>query len=885
MRRLWVDHTVGVGANTLGRSAADDDREDGGARWPPIDIRGLRLWSIVFLVRGAAFVALGVAALLVPAVGEDRFWIALMLIGAAAPYNLALTVDVRRHHRLHPSTVFLDVLGSAVVHVWFEGVWTPALLVSLASVALAAVGFDRRLALWVTAVGTVAFSIAGVWRDTPAAIVGVLAFLIAAVMVVLTVGIVADSERQTRLRFTGLVEGVDAVVWEADLDLLALTYVSPRAESMFGYPREDLHVPGFLASCIHPDDVERVFEAGSVTNLGARDVQMEFRVIRADGRVVWVRNFMRRSPVKVGDRRIARGVVVDISTHKADEQLIAQYSDIVENMQVGLLVWRLGDRDDVASLRLLAGNPAAWALLGQSGESLVGRAFDEVFPELSGHDIALRIMEVLRSGDPVILDQVEYVDRAGERVAISLRIFPLPDGCAGLAFEDVTAQMQAKDALRHQAMHDSLTGLPNRALFNERFGWVLAEGARRGTSVTLMLIDLDGFKEVNDTFGHLAGDELLRQVAQRLRLLLRESDTIARFGGDEFAVLLTTAADAAAAREVAVKIIGAFAEPFRINGLDLRSNASIGIAVFPDDGADRDALLHGADLAMYSAKRSGSGFAFHVADDDNTSLERARLLGEVRRAVDNDELIVHYQPKIALRSGEVVDIEALVRWRHSTRGILRPGAFIEAAELSGSVQALAHRVITAGLDQQVLWSSLDLRVGLAINLSIRNLRDPFLCDHLSAELQRRDLDAARVVMEVNERALTEDPAQARMMLKGIVDLGMRVAIDDFGTGASSLVDLREVPVSELKIDRSFISAMSSDHESEVMVRSMIDLGHNLGFTVVAEGVETVATLDRLIELGCDHAQGFVICEPLGPEELLEWFERRGGTRGWGATRI
>lgn len=839
----------------------------------------------MFLVRGAGFVALGVAALLVPAVGDDRFWIALMLIGAAAPYNVALTVDLRRHHRLHPSTVFLDVLGAAVVHVLFEGVWTPALLVALASVALAAVGFDRRLALWVTAVGTVAFGVAGAWRETPAAIVGVVAFLIAAVMVVLTVGIVADSERQTRLWFTGLVEGVDAVVWEADLDLMALTYVNPRAETMFGYRREDLHVPGFLESCIHPDDLQGVFEAGSSTNVGARDVQMEFRVIRADGRVVWVRNFMRRSFPKVGGRRVARGVVVDISAHKADEQLIAQYSDIVENMQVGLLVWRLGDPDDVASLRLLAGNPAAWELRGRSGESLVGHTFGEVFPELSGHDIALRIVEVLRSGNPVILDQVEYVDRSDERVAMSVRIFPLPDGCAGLAFEDVTAQMQTKEALRHQAMHDSLTGLPNRSLFNERFGWVLAEGARRGTSVTLMLIDLDGFKEVNDTFGHLAGDELLRQVAQRLRLLLRESDTIARFGGDEFAVLLTTTADEAAAREVATKIVGAFSEPFRINGLDLHSKSSIGIAVFPHDGTDRDTLIHGADLAMYSAKRSGTGFAFHVADDDDTSLERAQLLDDVRRAVENDELIVHYQPKIALAGGDVVDVEALVRWRHGTRGMLRPGAFIEAAELSGSVRSLAHRVITAGLDQHVLWSSLDLGVGLAVNLSIRNLYDPSLCDYLRAELQRHDVDATQVVMEVTERALTEDPAQARATLKGIVDLGMRVAIDDFGTGSTSLVDLREFPVSELKIDQSFISAMSSDHESEVMVRSMIDLGHNLGFTVVAEGVETAATLDRLIQLGCDHAQGFVICEPLGSEELLEWFERRGGPRGWGPTRV
>lgn len=868
-----------MGSSTLGHDMGDAAR-----RWPLIDRRGLRLWSIVFLVRAAGFTALGIAALLVPAVGDDRFRIALLLMVAATPYNLALTVDLRRHHRLHPSTVFLDVIGASILHVWFDGVWTPVLLVALASVALAAVGFDRRLALWVTAVGTVSFGIAGTWRDTPSAIVGVLTFMIAAVMVVLTVGIVADSERQARLRFTGLVEGVDAVVWEIDLEALALTYVSPSVESLFGYPPEDLYVPGFFASCIHPDDLVGVLGDGQGTNVEDDEVQMEFRVIRPDGRVVWVRNFMRGPRAGLGSQRIIRGVLVDISGQKADEQLIAQYSDIVENMQVGLLVWQLTDRDEAGSLRLLAGNPAAWELLGRSGESLVGGTFGEVFPELSGADIADRVAGVIRRGEPEVIDQVDYVSRDQERAAMFLRVFPLPNECAGFAFEDVTTQMEVEEALRHQALHDHLTGLPNRALFNERLGWVLAEGSRRGTSVVLLLIDLDQFKEVNDTLGHLVGDELLRQVAQRLRLLLRESDTIARIGGDEFAVLLTTAADETASREVAAKIGAAFAEPFQINGIELRSSPSIGIAVFPDHGTDQETLVQRADVAMYTAKRSGSGFAFYVADDDRRSMDRIKLLGEMHHAVDHDELVVYYQPKIALGSGDVVDIEALVRWRHPEQGLLRPSAFIELAELSGAVQALARQVIETGLHQYGLWSSLDLGVGLAVNLSIRNLYDPTLADYLAGEFKRRDVDPREVVIEVTERDLMDDPAQVGTALGRLTDLGMRLAIDDFGTGSFSLANLREFPVSELKIDRSFVGAMLSDHSSEVIVRSIIDLGHNLGLSVVAEGVESVAVLDRLIDLGCDHAQGFQICEPLLAEELLEWLERRGGPRGWGLTR-
>lgn len=876
-RRLVAEqemvHTIGMGASTLGHYVTVI-----GSRWPVREQRSLRHWYTVFLVRAGAFSALGVAALSLPAVGHDRFRIGMLLLLLAAPYNLALLVDLRRNHRIHPSTVFLDVIGASLFHLWFEGMWTSVLVVALASVALAAVGFGRRITILLTAVATASFTFAAAMNDTPNAIVGVLTFLIAAGMVVLTVGIVADSERQARQHFTRLVEGIDGVVWELDRSEFTLTYVSSRAESMFGYSTDELYIPGFLRSCIHPDDLDVILEGDTVPEV--RTVPAEFRVVHKDGRVVWVRNFMRDPSFHGDQKEVLRGVLVDISAQKAGEQLIAQYSDIVANMQVGLLVWQLVDGELGDPLRLVAGNRAAWELMDGAGEALIGSSFVEVFPELSDAGIASRVAEVIRGEDPGVLDQVEYLNRAGERLAMFVRVFALPNRCAGFAFEDVTGQMHLEEALRHQALHDHLTALPNRALFNERLGWVLAEASRRATSVALLLLDLNQFKEVNDTLGHFVGDELLRQVAQRLRLLLRESDTIARIGGDEFAILLTTAADETASREVATKISAAFAEPFRIDSVELNAGASIGIALFPGHAGSADELLQCADHAMYAAKRSGSGFAVYVSEDDRTGLDRIQLLGEMYRAVEHDELVVHYLPKISIETGQVVDVEALVRWRHPQQGLLGPLSFIELAELSGAVQPLARQVIAKGLEQCSLWSKLELGVGLAVNLSVRNLYDPTLATFLADEINRFSLDPSDVLVEVAEKDLMDDPTQVTGALTRLSDLGIRLAIDDFGTGSSSLTSLRDFPVGELKIDRSFITTILYDPNSETIVRSMIDLGHNLGFTVVAEGVENLAVLDHLKNLGCDHAQGFQISRPLTADELMEWFERRGGSNRW-----
>lgn len=876
-------HTLSMVFSTLGNSSWLRE-----AKWSPIDGRGLRLWTTAFVVRALGFMALGVGALVIPAVGPDRFWVGISLLVAAAPYNLALVADLRKRHRLRSLTPFFDIAAASIFNFIFEDVWTPVLLVALVSVGLAAVGFGSRLAFWVTAFAAASFTLSGTFGDVDDPIVGVITFLISALMIVLTVGIVTDSERESRLRFTGLVEGIDAVVWEADLGSRTLLYISPRAETMFGYPMEDWRTPGFFMSRIHRDDRDEVMARGAILFEEGKDLQMEFRVNAADGRVVWVRNFMSAAAQDSDRSHLIRGVMVDISGQKADEQIIGQYNDIVENMQVGLFVWQMveGQEDrQEESLRLVAGNPAACSLLGRSLDSVIGCSFHDVFPELRDSAVGAQIIEVIKTAQPAVLNQIDYVDREGDRVAMFLRVFPLPNGCAGFAFEDVTTQMHAEEALRYQAMHDALTDLPNRSLFNERLGWVLAEGLRRRSPVSLLLIDLDEFKEVNDTFGHLVGDELLRQVGQRLRLLLRESDMVARFGGDEFAVLLTTAADESAAREVAAKILAAFAEPFHINDLVLYSSPSIGIARYPENASEPDKLIQQADSAMYTAKRSGSGFAFYIEDEDHANGDRVGLLGEISQAVDRDQLEVHFLPKIALDSGDVVDVEALVRWRHPIHGLLRPVDFIELAELSGAIQELDRQVISTGLSQHSLWSSLDLNVGLAVNLSIKNLYDPALLAHLESEFARSDIDPNDVIFELSERDLIQDLAQAALPIGRLGDLGVRLAIDDFGLGASSLAGLRELPVSEIKIDRSFISTMLSDESSDVIVRSIVDLGHNLGFKVTAEGVESIAALDHLIEMGCDYAQGFQISEALSSDDLLSWFARRGGPSGWGLVRI
>jgi diguanylate cyclase (GGDEF)-like protein len=433
---------------------------------------------------------------------------------------------------------------------------------------------------------------------------------------------------------------------------------------------------------------------------------------------------------------------------------------------------------------------------------------------------------------------------------------------------------------RHQALHDALTGLPNRTLFHERTTEALMGARREGDAVAVLIMDVDRFKEVNDTLGHHTGDLLLEQVGRRLRAQLRPSDTVARLGGDEFAVLVPGVAGTAAATTIARKLCAALEAPFNLGELrEVHVEGSVGVAVHPEHGTDADTLLQHADVAMYAAKQSRGGAALYDPAGDQYSPERLALVGELRGAIDRGELVLHYQPKVALSDGgaTVDGVEALLRWQHPERGLIAPGEFVPLAEHTGLMRPLTLWVVEAALRQWREWRDDGLELEVAVNLSAANLVDVGLPDDVQALLRRFAASPDRLTLEITESTAMADPARAGVILRRLDEIGVGLSIDDFGTGHSSLAYLRRLPVKELKIDRSFVANMLADPGDAMIVRSTIDLGHNLGLRVVAEGVADDATLRLLAEHGCDLAQGYGVSRPLPAPGLLEWLrDRRTG---------
>jgi diguanylate cyclase (GGDEF)-like protein/PAS domain S-box-containing protein len=436
--------------------------------------------------------------------------------------------------------------------------------------------------------------------------------------------------------------------------------------------------------------------------------------------------------------------------------------------------------------------------------------------------------------------------------------------------EDITDRKAQEAALEHQALHDALTDLPNRTLLHDRLQQALLSAHRDGEPVALMVMDLDRFKEVNDSLGHHFGDVLLQQVALRLRHELRESDTVARLGGDEFAMVLPGVGDEAAAAHSARKILAALEAPFEVDVEKIHVGASIGISVFPHHGEDPDTLLRRADIAMYVAKRAASGYAIYTLEDDKSSRSRLALIGELRHGIERDELVLHYQPKLDLASNRIAGVEALVRWHHPGRGLLPPDQFIPLAEDTGLIRPLGMWVLEAAIRQSRDWAAQGIELPVAVNLSVRNLHDPALPELVGALLRKYRVDADRLRVEITESALMADPERAVLILTGLAEMGVRLTIDDFGTGYSSLAYLRRLPVDEIKIDKSFVLEMTAAENAAVIVRSTIDLGHNLGLSVVAEGVENQETWQMLAASSCDQVQGYGLSRPLPATDLAAW---------------
>ncbi|MDQ3756832.1 MAG: EAL domain-containing protein [Actinomycetota bacterium] len=429
-------------------------------------------------------------------------------------------------------------------------------------------------------------------------------------------------------------------------------------------------------------------------------------------------------------------------------------------------------------------------------------------------------------------------------------------------------------AKEHEAAHDPLTGLPNRKLYRERAVEAVTEADRHGLEVAVMLIDLDRFKEINDTLGHHIGDVLLQQIGPRLEAVLRRDDTIARLGGDEFAVLLHDVPDEATAMEVADRMLEALEQPFTLADVVLDIDASIGIALHPEHGGDIDTLLQKADVAMYLAKETRSGYQVYSPERDPYSPKRLTLLHEMRQAMDGGQFVLHFQPQADLASGRVIGVEALIRWQHPTHGLLPPDLFIPIAERSGFSRPLTLFVLEQSLEQVRQWHSVGINIGVAVNLTLRNLHDPTFPLDVARLLESSGVSSEWLQLEITESIVMADPGRVLGVLKALRDMGIQLALDDFGTGYSSLAHLKRLPVHELKIDKSFVMNMTRDESDAVIVQSTIDLARNLRLRTVAEGVEDIDSWIQLAGLGCDVAQGYYLSKPVPAAELTTWLRTK-----------
>ena len=495
----------------------------------------------------------------------------------------------------------------------------------------------------------------------------------------------------------------------------------------------------------------------------------------------------------------------------------------------------------------------------------------DVRDALAARGVADAMIAPLRAGAEVagallVANRLGAVGAVGAQDLSLLRTLTGQAGVA-LARGQLLDDLQRAAAEReYQALHDPLTGLPNRTLFTDRVRQAVAALGPDGR-LAVLLIDLDRFKEINDTLGHASGDLVLREVGIRLRAGLPDSHLVARLGGDEFAVLVPALPGWDAAVAVGQLVRATLGRPLPVEQLELEVSGSIGIALGPDHGDDPELLLQRADVAMYQAKDGHADIEVYAPERDQYSPRRLALVGALRTAIQQGELTLRYQPKVELAGGRVVGAEALVRWHHPVHGQVPPDEFIPIAESTALIQPLGQFVLESALEQARRWRQAGLSLGLAVNLSVRNLMDPALVDRVAALIARAGVAPASLTLEITESGVMTDPEAAIAMLWGLRRIGVRLSVDDFGTGYSSLAYLKRLPVDEVKLDKSFVLNMTGDPDDAAIVRSTIELAHNLGLQLVAEGVENQETLELLASLGCDVAQGFHLARPMPAADL------------------
>ena len=630
----------------------------------------------------------------------------------------------------------------------------------------------------------------------------------------------------------------------------------------------------------------RVWESGtpvSVADIGSNDSPRAAAAVAAGLRGIV------GFPVRSGRRVVGMIALHTWAPRELDEGLLAVMNDVgsqigefVERKRAEMALQESEKRmrsvldnvsDGLATIEqsgiIESANPAVVKLFGYSEEELVGQQADVLIATTHRSAFVNYLERRLKLDIPVSgAHETMGKRKNGSLFPLEFVVSSMQIGSRHLfiaTLRDISERKAHTDALEYQALHDALTGLPNRSLFGDRLRQALLAARRNQKMFGVLLLDLDRFKDINDALGHDRGDSLLQEVTARLRGVLRATDTIARLGGDEFAVLTTDAKHPDDVVSTARKILASLEGPFAIADQMVETGASIGIAMYPVHGDDPSTLLRRADVAMYVAKRSGGGYAVYAPEQEAQTLRRSGLAGELQRSIPQGELVLHYQPQVTLATGAIHSVEALVRWNHPREGLMPPDRFIPMAEETGIIHPLTAWVLDSALAQLTRWLEEGLDVSVSLNVSPRNIEDHSLEEMVARALGTFKVEPQRLTLEITEGVAMA--AAAAKALHRLNEMGVRLALDDFGTGYSSLLYLMRLPVNEIKIDRSFVSALASDPDSGAIVRSAVGLGHNLGLRVVAEGLQDRAAEAVLVEAGCDAAQGFLVGRPCAEREM------------------
>ena len=687
-----------------------------------------------------------------------------------------------------------------------------------------------------------------------------------------------DEFREAQERYRVLVENLPAITY---VDLAGSgdpIYVSPQIVELMGIPAAEW-LDGFNGweRRMHPDDRHTIADYKRTVETG-EPYSASYRMQGLDGRMRWFRDDAAAVRDEHGTPRFIQGVIFDVTKQKEAEGALqaseARFREMLENVRLAAVVTDLEGRITFCNEYLAE-------LSGWWEDELLGRIWSETFTPPDELEMEQRAQRGLERGSVIAHYESSILTRSGERRLFSWNNTLLRDangdvvGQASVG-EDITDRRRAEHELERLAFHDPLTGLPNRILFHEHLDVALARAQRAGCGVAVLYVDLDDFKLVNDSFGHNAGDELLCEVAARLKGSTRAADVVARQGGDEFLILIadvetTESGDVVdvgdVARRVAEQVRTALQRPLMLADTEIYTSASLGISLYPADAPDAESLLKHADIAMYKAKESGRDGYQLFSSTGHDPRAQLSMAGRLRRAVERDQLMLHYQPLVSLATGEYVGAEALLRWQDDQNGLVMPGDFIPLAERTGLIGPISEWVIEEACRQSAEWRSMGLDLYVSVNLPAV-FWQPTAMRQVLATIERFGLSADRMMVEITESTVMADALRSEPIIAELHERGLRLAIDDFGTGHSSLARLNQMLVTTLKIDRSFIADLPGDPSAAVLVSTIIQLAHNLGLHPLAEGIETEEQRTFLVENGCQLGQGFLFSRAVPAEQIV-----------------